>query len=87
MKKNKISSYFLFISIFTLITIFLFIIHRGYSKLIDPVRQVQTGNLSKPLDPVIKLDILEKIKQKQEFLPDDLSVPTPTLTPTLTISP
>lgn len=82
MKKIKISSYFLFLSLFTLATIFIFIVQVSYSKLMGPLEQLQTSSIIKPLDPNLDVDIINQIKNRQEFSPQQLVSPTPTNTPT-----
>lgn len=72
MKKNKISSYLIFISIFTAVTIFVLIIQKSYNNLIIPTKQVQTSEISKDINPNLDLNVIEEIKSKQHINPSDL---------------
>lgn len=69
MKKNKIASYFIFISIFTVITLLVFIIQKSYQNLMGPVNQAKSSNLSKPIDPNLNVEIFQTIEQKKEYSP------------------
>ena len=53
MNKNKLTHYFLFIAILTLITVFFVIYNRSYKNLITPVNNVKTNELLKPFNPEI----------------------------------
>jgi len=54
MNKNKLTHYFLFIAILTLITVFFVIYNRSYKNLITPVNNVKTNELLKPFNPKMK---------------------------------
>lgn len=64
MKKTKLSSYFVFIAFFTLITILVAIIQKSYANLIDPINKVANISDSKIIDPQLDLDIIEDIEKK-----------------------
>ena len=77
MKKIKLSSYFLFISIFTFVTIFLLIVQSGYNNLMKPVNQVKTNESLKPIDPNLDISVLDTIAKRQ-FYSADLATPVAT---------
>jgi len=82
MKKNKISTYFLFISIFTFVAVFFFVVQNSYSNLMKPIKQVQTSNYLKPINPNLDISVLDQISQRQHYSSDtstpSASTPTPT---------
>lgn len=69
MKKAKISNYFLFISIFTFVAIFIFIVQNSYSHLMKPINQVKTSNNLKPIDPNLDISVLDQIAKRQYYSP------------------
>ena len=69
MKKNKLAGYFVFISIFTVITAVVFIIQKSYNNLISPINQAKTSNLTKSIDPNLDIDTLLLIEQRKEYFP------------------
>jgi hypothetical protein len=77
MKKTKISTYFLLISIFTFIAIFIFVVQNSYNHLMKPINQVQTNNSLKPIDPNLDISVLDQIAKRQYFSPD-ITVPPAT---------
>lgn len=64
MKKTKISTYFLFISIFTLVTILVTIIQKSYSNLIGPINKIQTSSYEKIIGTDLDLEILDEIEMR-----------------------
>ena len=64
MKKIKLSSYFIFISLFTLVTILVTIIQKSYSNLIDPINQVSTSSYEKIKNSELDLDIIDEISKR-----------------------
>lgn len=67
MKKNKIVGYFLFISIFSFLTIFIYLVQKSYSNLIGPVTETKSSNLTKPIDPNLDIETLNLIEQRKEY--------------------
>ncbi len=68
-EKLKISKYFLFISIFSFLAILFYIAQTGYSKLMGQVtsdKDIKSYEYE-IIDTNINTDILEDIKQKQEY--------------------
>lgn len=68
-EKLKISKYFLFISIFSVLAILFYIAQTGYSKLMGQVtsdKDIKSYEYE-IIDTNINTDILEEIKQKQEY--------------------
>lgn len=72
MKKNKIPGYLIFISVFTVATIFVLIIQKSYSNLITPIKQVQVSETSKDINPELDVSVIEEIKSKQHVDPLEL---------------
>jgi hypothetical protein len=66
MNKNKLTSYFLFIAILTLITVFFVIYNRSYKNLITPANNVKTNELLKPFDPNMDTSIIKEINERQK---------------------
>jgi len=64
MKKTKLSTYFVFISFFTLVTILVTIIQKSYSNLIDPINKVANISYNKIINPQLDLDIIDDIEKK-----------------------
>lgn len=77
MEKNKISAYFLFISIFTLVTIFFFVVQKSYNNLIKPAEIIKKSDLLKPVEPNLDTSVLDEIEQRKYF-PDSESEIIPT---------
>jgi len=66
MNKNKLTLYFLFIAILTLITVFFVIYSRSYKNLITPVNNVKTNEMLKPFNPVMDTSIIKEINDRQK---------------------
>jgi hypothetical protein len=64
MKRTRISTYFLFISIFTLLTILVTIIQKSYSNLIGPIDKVQTASYEKITNTSLDLEIIDEIETR-----------------------
>jgi len=79
MKNTKLSRYLLFISGATLFTIIIMIVQKSYSNLINPINQVNSNLLIKPIDPHLDTETLLEIGQKIEYQPSDIifSAPIP----------
>lgn len=74
MEKNKISAYFLFISVFTLITIFFIVVQKSYSNLLTPTVEVKKNDLLKPVDPSLDISVLDDIEQRKYYSLENQSV-------------
>ena len=72
MKKNKISGYLIFISFFTVATVFILIVQKSYSNLISPIKQVQIADTGKGINPELDTSVIEEIKNKDHINPSDL---------------
>jgi hypothetical protein len=66
MKKNKLSIYFIFISIFSFLTIFTIIVQKSYFNLVNPTKEVESNKLLTPIDPNLNLEIIDKISNRPE---------------------
>lgn len=64
MEKTKFSTYFVFISFFTLATILVTIIQKSYSNLIGPINKVQVSSYDKTIDPQLDLEIIDEIGKR-----------------------
>ena len=83
MKKNKISTYFIFISCLTLFAVFIIIVQSSYNRLVLPSQSVQLDPLLNSIDPNINNQTLINIKNRYEFSSDELNqlfTPTPVST-------
>lgn len=72
MKKNKISTYLIFISIFTVITVFVLIMQKSYNNLIAPTKAGQIIDTSKTINPVLDSGVINQIKTKNHVDPSEL---------------
>ena len=73
MKKNKIIGYFLFISIFSCLTIFVYLVQKSYSNLMGPITETKSSNLTKPIDPAFDVGTINLIEQRKEYSLDAFS--------------
>ena len=73
MKKSKISGYLIFISIFTVVTVFTLIMQKSYSNLISPTKQAQVSDTSKGINPELDVSVIDEIKNKQHIDPSELT--------------
>jgi hypothetical protein len=64
--KNKLSLYFIFISIFTALAIFASIVQKSYSNLIGPSQKIDTDKLLKKINPVLDSSIIQEIETRPE---------------------
>jgi len=69
MTKNKISRYLIFIASLTLLAIFTYIVQQSYQKLIGPIEKTQSGELSRPINPDIDLETINRLQSRQEYPP------------------
>lgn len=96
MTKNKFSSYFIFVSVLTFLTIFVSIVQKSYFNFIKPQNLVENNTLLKDMSPDLDLSILSAIESKDKNIdeafdfstiksnnsPTISSAPQPTITPT-----
>ena len=68
MKKNKLPIYFIFIAVFSFITIFSTIVQKSYFNLINPIKEVESNKLLTPIDPNLDIQVIEKIKNRPEII-------------------
>ena len=66
MKKSKISFYFIFISFFTLLTIFFSIVQKSYFSYIKPQETVENNALLTNFDPNLDLTVISTIETKDK---------------------
>ena len=66
MKKNKITSYFVFISFLTLVTIFFSIVQKSYFSFRQPQTLVENNVLLKEINPKLDLSVISTIESKNE---------------------
>jgi len=64
MKKTKLSTYFIFISLFTFISILVVIIQKSYSSLMGPIKKVQTNSYSNIINSQLDLEIIDEIEKR-----------------------
>jgi len=67
MKKNKISSYFYFISIFTFLALFFFIIQKSYDNLMKDTISVLQSDIIKPISSDLDISVLDEIETREFF--------------------
>jgi hypothetical protein len=67
MKKNNLSSYFVFISFFTCITLFILIVQKSYSNILGPTQQIKVDQFLDNIDPNLNLEVLKQIEARKEY--------------------
>lgn len=67
MNKNKISKYFLFISIFSFVSVFVYIVSLSYDKLMRPINTAQESDLIKPINPELDIGTLDLIETRLQY--------------------
>ncbi len=89
MLKNKFSVYFIFISIFTVTTIFILIVQKSYSNLVGPSEQINTSKLLNKINPNLDTGIIKEIQNRPESLDSDainFIIDTSSVTPIPTVT-
>jgi len=76
MKKSKISFYFIFISLFTLLTIFFSIVQKSYFNYITPQKLVEKDNLLSDFNPNLDLTIISTIESKNKNIDESFDFST-----------
>lgn len=76
MDKQKISKYYLIISLITLVSVMVFIIQKSYSNLLSDTNKISNDVTVKPLDPSIDIEVLDLIEKKLHFDPQ-IELPPP----------
>lgn len=66
MLKNKLSRYFVFLSICTFLTIFFFVVEQSYNNLIRATAEVQSSSLIRSVSPNLDTEVLDEIEKRQE---------------------
>jgi hypothetical protein len=82
MKNNKFSLYFILISFFTFITVFIFLIQKSYFNLLKPQRQVENNALLNEIDPNLDLSIISEIELKNKNIEENFDFSILYVTPT-----
>jgi hypothetical protein len=70
MKNSRISKYFLFISIFTFLAIFFYVVQSSYNNLMKPIKEVQSSSLLKPVNPNLDSSVLDQIAKRPYYSSD-----------------
>ena len=65
MKKTKLSTYAIFISLITFLAIFFFVVQKSYNNLLKPINDTKASNLLKPIDPNLDTSVLDEIENRQ----------------------
>jgi hypothetical protein len=99
MKKNKRSSYFVFISFLTFLTIFFSIIQKSYFSFITPQKIIENNTLLGDFNPSLDLTVISAIELKNKNIDESFDfsiiksnqklndlVSTPTATSTSTVN-
>ncbi len=68
MIKNKLSLYFIFISVFTTLAIFVSIVQKSYSNIIGPSQKIDTSKLLNKINPNLDTSIIQDIEKRPESL-------------------
>ena len=67
MNQKRFSGYFLFITIFTFIAIFIYVVQNSYSNLMKPITAVTQNPILKPIDSKMDTSILDQINNRLFF--------------------
>ncbi len=86
MNKKEIAKHMVTIGIFTLITTFFVVSLQSYRNLIKEKEEVGEGLKLDPINPEIKMDLLDEIQARKEYSFNDIRIVTPTPIPTATPS-
>lgn len=68
MQKNKLSQYFVFISVCTFLAIFFYVVQQSYNNLIRSTLEVQNSPLIRSVSPNLDTDVLDEIEKRQEII-------------------
>jgi len=68
MIKKKISTYLLFISIFTVVTIFSTIVQKSYSNLLGPTEDEDVQSLLNKINPELDTSIIQEIEDRSDLM-------------------
>ena len=71
MKKNKLSIYFIFVAILTVITIFFLMVQKSYFNLIKPQQSAANNALLKDISPNLDTSVLDLIESKDKNIEDN----------------
>jgi len=74
MKKSKFTSYFLFVSFLTLITIFISIVQKSYFNFRKPQDLVENNSLLKEFNPNLDLSIISIIESKKKNTEENIDL-------------
>lgn len=93
MKNNRFSLYFVFVSFFTLTTVFIYLVQKSYFNLLKPQNEVKNNALLKEINPNLDLSVISEIESRSKNTQEnfDFSIldpktkTTPTQTPTPTL--
>jgi hypothetical protein len=69
MIKNKLSRYFVIISVLTFLVIFVQIVQQSYNNLIKATVKVQQNPIIRSIDPKLDIQVLDEIEKRQELNP------------------
>jgi hypothetical protein len=97
MQKNKLSLYFIFVSVLTFLTVFFSIVQKSYFNFKKPQELVENNDLLKEINPNLDLSVISTIESKNKNTDEafDFSIiksgqgltveitPTPVAEPTL----
>ncbi len=68
MIKKKLSTYFLFISFFTVVTIFSVIVQKSYSNLLGPSQSDDVKALLNKINPTLDTSIIQEIESRPDLI-------------------
>jgi len=69
MNKNKLSRYFIIISVLTFLTIFVQVVQQSYNNLMKNTIEVQQSSLTRSINPKLDTQVLDEIEKRQELTP------------------
>jgi hypothetical protein len=75
MKKTKISTYFVFISFFTFISILVAIIQKSYSSLMGPINKVKNTSYEQIVNSQLDLGVIDEIEKRPINFDENNSAP------------
>ncbi len=64
MKKSRISKYFLIVSVFTFLAIFVYLVSQSYNNLMKPIEEVKNNTILKPINPNLDVSVIDLIEKR-----------------------
>lgn len=67
MSKNKLSKFFVLLSIGTLMALFFSVVNQSYNNLIKATTEIKDNPLTRNISPDLDLEIIDEIEKREEL--------------------